>query len=85
MDVIELVLEELAKAEEKHPGWPEDPFHALAILSEEVGELNQAVLQYTYEEGTSAAVKKEALQTAAMALRFLMGLSDYTYKQSEGA
>ncbi|MDA8119523.1 MAG: hypothetical protein M0Z85_05600 [Gammaproteobacteria bacterium] len=78
------VLEELAKATRKYPTWPTDPLHALAVLGEEFGELTQAVLQRTYEpDKTSLAhVREEAVQTAAMALRFLLSLERYEYERS---
>ena len=71
------VLLELQRAIEKFPDWPVDPLHAVGIIGEEFGELTQAVLQTTYEPGKSSRddVRAEAIQTAAMALRFIMGLS----------
>lgn len=75
-------LGEVAKATNKFPTWPTDPIHAAAVLHEEVGELAKAVLQCTYEPHKSNRheVRKEAIQTAAMALRFLMSLDLYEYK-----
>ena len=50
------IQEEITKAVEKFPTWPTDPLHAIAVVNEEVGELNQALLQMTYEpEKTSLA------------------------------
>lgn len=77
--IMNQVRMELAKAERKHPHWPTDPLHALAILGEEYGELNKAVVQATYEGGTRIEVYKEALQTAAMAIRFLLNFDAYYY------
>lgn len=79
--IIEEVLHELKRAQDKHPTWPTDPLHAVAILGEELGELTQAVLQATYEphKSTPADVRTEAVQTAAMALRFLVSLDRYEY------
>jgi NTP pyrophosphatase (non-canonical NTP hydrolase) len=78
---LDAVMNELAKAESKHPEWPTDPLHAIAIIGEEFGELTQAVLQVTYEPGKSliADVRREAVQTAAMALRFLQSMDFYVY------
>ena len=55
---------------------------ALAVLGEEFGELTKDVLQMTYEPGKTNAenVRKEAIQTAAMALRFVASLDAYIYK-----
>jgi hypothetical protein len=81
---IEQVLAELARAERLFPGWPTDPLHALAVLGEEFGELSQAVLQEVYEphKNNPCQVRAEAVQTAAMALRFLIGLAAYEYKKA---
>ena len=78
------VLKELARATRKYPTWPTDPLHALAVLGEEFGELTKAVLQHTYEpdKASLADVREEAVQTAAMALRFLLSLERYEYKES---
>lgn len=75
------VLSEITKATEKFPTWPTDPLHALAVLGEEFGEFTKAVLQRTYEPQKSTAedVRIEAIQTAAMAIRFLMSLDDYQH------
>lgn len=80
-EIIREVLAEVRWAQEMHPEWPTDPLHALAILGEEFGELTQSVLQATYEQekSTPAHVRIEAIQTAAMALRFLLSLNEYDY------
>lgn len=79
------VVAELGKALRKFPTWPTDPLHALAVLGEEYGELNKAMLQLVYEpHKTSAAeVRAEAIQTAAMALRLLVSLDAYEYRRAE--
>lgn len=82
-----MALTEVASASAKFPTWPTDPLHALAVLGEEYGELNKAVLQMVYEPHKASAslenVRDEAIQTAAMALRFLMSLDQYKYGPSE--
>lgn len=85
MQVIEEVQAELERATAKFPTWPTDPLHALAVLGEEFGELTKDMLQLTYEPHKTSAekVRTEALQTAAMALRLLMSLDRYTYRQSD--
>lgn len=75
--VVEAVLNELSSATEKHPEWPRDVIHAAAIVGEESGELTRAALQYEYEDGDLENCQKEAIQTAAMAIRFLMNLGRY--------
>lgn len=84
-EIIGGVWGELERAVGKFPTWPTDPLHALAVLGEEFGELTKDVLQMTYEPGKSSAenVRKEAIQTAAMALRFVASLDAYIYKASE--
>jgi len=90
MKITKQVIKEVKNATRKFPTWPTDPLHALAVLGEEYGELNKAVLQLTYEPNkflTHTAglqqVRIEAIQTAAMALRFLMSLDRYEYAGTE--
>lgn len=79
------VIAEVEKAVAKFPTWPTDPLHALAVLGEEFGELTKAVLQFTYEPHKTNAndIHMEAVQTAAMALRFLKSLDAYQYERCE--
>ena len=67
-----LIAAECDKACLKHPQWPSDPIHAAAIIAEESGELIRAALQNSYENGHEVEMTKEAIQTGAMALRFLI-------------
>lgn len=75
-ELVTKVFAEFRRAEEKFPGFPSDPLHALAIVHEEVGECAKATLEACYEPNKSnqAIVEKEAVQMAAMALRFLLNL-----------
>lgn len=84
-EMIGAVWQELETACAKFPTWPTDPLHALAVLGEEFGELTKDVLQMAYEPGKTSAenVRKEAIQTAAMALRFVASLDAYIYKAGE--
>lgn len=79
------VLAEVYRATDKFPTWPTDPLHAVAVLGEEYGELNKAVLQAVYEphKSSPADVREEAIQCAAMAVRFLMSLQMYRYEECE--
>ena len=81
-EAIQLVREELTRAVTKFPTWPTDGLHATAILVEEAGELDKEVLQMTYEPHKSSRekIREEAIQSAAMALRFLLSLDIYEYK-----
>ncbi len=76
---IDEIMREVGRASAKFPTWPTDPLHALAVLGEEYGELNKAVLQAVYEphKSTMADVREEAIQVAAMALRFLASIDRY--------
>ena len=69
---------EYCKAEQKHPGWPDDAIHASAILNEEAGKLTQACIDYTYNHIPREEAKKRMLMYAArvgaMALRFSEGI-----------
>lgn len=78
MNIWNAIMElgcELEAAERKFPGWPTDPVHAAAVLQEEAGELVRASLQFTYKNGDLSAMRREAVQTGAMALRFLLNLT----------
>jgi hypothetical protein len=81
-DALEAVNREVLRATEKFPSWPTDPLHALAVVGEEFGELTQAVVEHTYEPEKSSLddVRKEAIQLAAMAVRFIMSLEHYEYR-----
>jgi hypothetical protein len=75
---------ELQAAIAKFPTWPTDAIHAAAIVSEEAGELTKAATECTYEypKSITSDVRKEALQTAAMAIRFLLSVDRYSYVAS---
>lgn len=79
------VLAELERATRKFPTWPTDPLHAVAVVGEESGELVKAVLQAVYEphKSTTGEVRIEAIQTAAMALRFIGNLDRYQYTRGD--
>ena len=80
-NIIADILQELKVAKKKHPNWPDHVVAQAAIVGEEAGELLQAALQAKYETQRkepsehTARMKKEAIQTAAMAIRFLQNLS----------
>lgn len=80
-DAFASVMAEVERATRKFPTWPTDPLHAVAVLGEEFGELTKAVLQSVYEphKVKPGEVRTEAVQTAAMALRFLLSLDRYDY------
>jgi hypothetical protein len=73
-NIINEILEEVLRAEIKHPYWPKDNIHGAAIICEESGELIRAALQLTYEKGDINALRDEAIQTAATCIRFIDNL-----------
>jgi len=79
--VLAEIEAEITRATAKFPTWPTDPIHAFAVVGEEYGECQKEVLQLTYEphKSTKEAVRKEAVQLAAMSIRFLMSLDRYEY------
>jgi hypothetical protein len=80
-DDWQLVMDEVGRATRKFPTWPTDPLHAVAVLGEEFGELTKAVLQTVYEphKVQEGELRTEAVQTAAMALRFLTSMGRYEF------
>ena len=81
-DILEAIAAEVGRAMRKFPAWPSDPIHAAAVIAEECGELQKAVLEAVYEprKGSRLNVRIEAIQTAAMCLRFLASLGEYDYR-----
>jgi NTP pyrophosphatase (non-canonical NTP hydrolase) len=88
---IDLILAELESAIAKHTTWPSDAVHASAILAEEVGELVQATLNFSYSTNTTVECQtehktrmiSEAMQIGAMALRFIVNAHGLESKTSE--
>lgn len=76
-EIIEAFLNEVGRAQSKFPEWPNDTIHAAAIVSEESGELIRAAIQYENEGGELGACQKEAVQTGAVAIRFLLNMPSY--------
>ncbi len=70
----EEILRELERARAKFP--VQDVWITLAALTEEVGELNEAVLQCCSDSNpkgkTLADIRKEAVQVACMAMRVVL-------------
>jgi hypothetical protein len=71
---ISRIREELEKAEVKHPDWPCDILHQIAIVNEESGEATRAALHFEYEGGKLDDVENELIQTAAMCIRMLVNI-----------
>lgn len=81
MSTIAEIQTEVERAMRKFPTWPTDPLHALAVLGEEFGELTKAAVEMTYEPHKTSfeEFRVEAIQTAAMALRFVSSLETYKF------
>lgn len=80
--ILQSFLDELRRAESKHPSWCSDAVHGAAILGEESGELTQAALDFHYNGGLAEdreRMRAEAVQCGAMALRFLLALETYEH------
>ena len=84
-DNLDAVFAEVDRAMRKFPTWPTDPLHAIAVLGEEFGELTKEALQLVYEPHKTSMdeVRKEAIQTAAMALRFVASLDRYEFTRGD--
>ena len=75
-----IISSEYIEAKNKHPNWPTDEIHQTAIVQEEAGEMIRAALNYKYEGARYSEIHKEAVQTAAMGLRFLVEASQRNRK-----
>ena len=61
------VLNQLAKAKAKHPIFPSNPSEGLSIITEELGELAEAI----NDNQSVERMKEEAAHVAVTAIRFL--------------
>ncbi len=73
---IDLIFTELRKAEEKHPEWPPDVIHGVAIMIGEAGESMQAAIDCHYSGTGTEKLMIELAQTGAMAIRNLIHLCE---------
>jgi hypothetical protein len=77
LDANYLIMQELYEAEKKHPIWPKDIIHQIAILVEESGEAMREALNIIYQDdGSYDKLKAELVQTGAMAIRCLINLKE---------
>lgn len=78
---LEMIRLEVSKETAKFPTWPTRVIDAGNVVSEEAGELAKACLQATYEKHKSgeAEITEEAVQTGAMAVRFIMSIGHYNF------
>lgn len=73
---LSLIMNELRDAETDHPTWPEECIHAASIVVEEAGELLRdcATFEENGDERLIVNMQLEAVQTGAMAVRFIKNL-----------
>ena len=69
------VITELKEAKKKHSKWPTDLIHQAAIVAEEAGETVKSALENAYETGRYYDVMREAIHTAATAIRMVESMS----------
>ncbi len=67
-EAFDAIREELYRAEQKHPNWPNDI----------AGETTKAILHYIDENGSFISIQEELIQTAAVYVRMLISLKDFT-------
>lgn len=78
-EIMFKILAEVKRAESIHPKWPSDPVHAAAILSEEAGEVVKAVNNVATKHKGDSDYLTEAIQCAAMCVRFLKNIDKYDW------
>lgn len=64
---VHFVISELIKAKEKHPEFPDNPAEALSIITEELGELAEAI----NDKQSKERMREEAAHVAVAAIRFI--------------
>lgn len=74
MSIWKSILKETKSATIKHPKFPMDILHQVAVLSEECGEVSQAALDWTYGGDSQYHLEEEIIQVAAVCVRMLESL-----------
>jgi hypothetical protein len=82
--IVRQVDIETIAAEKKHPLWPDDLIHGVAIVCEESGEAIRAALQCQYEGGEIDDVRRELVQTAATCFRMLAWIDKKRLEATNG-
>jgi NTP pyrophosphatase (non-canonical NTP hydrolase) len=70
--IVELTIEVLKENDHQFLKWgiqKRTAFEWLAYLTEEIGELSEAISEHHYREGGSERVIQEAIQVATLALK----------------
>lgn len=85
-DLESAIRDELYRSMRKSPSWPTDPAHALNAYRHEVDGLSaivgQLITQPYPQTVTKGEARAQALQCAAMCLRFLLSLHRYDFTPS---
>jgi len=70
------ILDEVHRAESKHPDWPTDKIYAVNIIDEELGEVKKEAnkIQMNESDASLDNLRKETIQTAATCIRLLKNL-----------
>lgn len=69
--IIIEVLQALEYAEQKHPIFPTNEFEQLSVISEEMGEVHNAVLEAKENNAPRDNIRHELVQLAAVVIRKL--------------
>lgn len=74
--ILDDIINEVNRAELKHPNWPSDNIHAASIVAEEFGEMMREAVKIEMNEPDASVdnLRKEAIQTAATCIRLLKNL-----------
>ena len=78
-EIVHKILCEVKRAESVYPDWPTDPVHAGAVLAEEAGEVVKAINNVVTKHKGESDYATEAIQCAAMCVRFLKNLDRYDW------
>lgn len=72
--ILSVIEDEVCRAEELYPTWPENVVEAVAIMAEESGEAVKAANDVRWFKDSVGELQKELVQTAAMCVRCLINL-----------
>jgi len=74
--VVGLIINEVNRAEAKHPNWPNDTVYGMAIIGEEYGEATREAVKIEMNEDDASLenLKSELVHTAATCIRMLKNL-----------
>ena len=77
--LCECFVQELRRAEKKHPKWTNDAVHGAGILAEESGEAMQAAVDFNASGNRQhlRQLEEETIQTGAMCLRLLLNMHNF--------